>query len=909
MKKILFILGIAFHFSSAAQVVINEFSASNLSGFPDDYAKFEDWVELHNTSSSSVNIGGWFLSDKTSKPGKWKIPSGTVIPGNGYLVFWCSGRDEASSGNYHTNFKLTQTKDNEVLLLADPDSNVIDMHDLGLALLEHSHCRSTDGSSTWMICTSPTPGMSNNGSSADQYQRYTERPSMSLAAGYYTSSQTVTITNEEPNSVLRFTTNGTNPTSASPVYSGPISINNTVVIKARAFSNNPSILPGKIEFNTYLMNESFTLPVFSVAADNVIDLANGNDIYHPIGSIEYFNLDREREATSFGMLDRHGQDSWALPHRSLDWISRDEMGYSKAVLAELFSHSDRDEYQKFMFRNSGDDNYPAINDGDHDGSAHIRDEYVQTLALEGDMKLDTRSVQRAILFLNGQYWGLYGMREKVVDHDFTDEYHDQDKYNLQYLATWDATDIEYGGIQALTDWITIREYILTNHFSDVSHFNHVDSIYNYLSLIDYMLVNMNVVAQDWLNYNTGWWRGLDPEGDHKKWGYILWDLDATFDYYINYTGIPNTSYTADPCDMDDISDYMDEFFGETLEPSQCPSILMGSSPHPADDPLFVQTIAIDPYCCDTEWDDICQEIYDDISMSPEEVYGNVGKHEKIFLKLIDESPEFQQLYYSRYADMMNTVFSCENMNSTFDRMIADIEPEMPRQIQRWGGSLSQWEDNVAELRTFINNRCSYLDDALMDCYTELSGPYEITLIAEPDGIGEIDFNTLDIEEFPWTGEYFGNMDNKIKARVFDEFTDEYVFSHWESKSGNVITPSEFDRRAFIRLTNRDTLVAHFQSLITSVESVEQYNLQVYPNPAVDQISLQYFLDKPADVQIELVSLLGQTVMTFEAEPNQSAGLQFQQLRLDRNRVAPGIYMLVLNIDSRQVSRKVNIANW
>jgi len=73
------------------------------------------------------------------------------------------------------------------------------------------------------------------------------------------------------------------------------------------------------------------------------------------------------------------------------------MGYSKAVDAPLFSYSSRDSYQKFMFRNSGDDNYPAINDYDHEGSTHIRDEYVQTLAQDGGLKLDLRAVERVVV--------------------------------------------------------------------------------------------------------------------------------------------------------------------------------------------------------------------------------------------------------------------------------------------------------------------------------------------------------------------------------------------------------------------------------------------------------------------------------------------------------------------------------
>ena len=70
-----------------AQVVVNEFSAANLNQFTDNYQNYEDWIELYNTSGSSVNIGGWFLSDNDNKPDKWEIPAGTMIGANDYMVF------------------------------------------------------------------------------------------------------------------------------------------------------------------------------------------------------------------------------------------------------------------------------------------------------------------------------------------------------------------------------------------------------------------------------------------------------------------------------------------------------------------------------------------------------------------------------------------------------------------------------------------------------------------------------------------------------------------------------------------------------------------------------------------------------------------------------------------------------
>ena len=916
LRKLTFSLICLFGFTSTySQVLINEYSASNLHGHPDSFEKTEDWIELYNTGKTDMDISGWHLSDKESKPGKWEIPSGTIIPAKGHLIFFCSGRDGKFGEEFHTNFKLTQTKGSDLVLLTDASESVIGMHMLDLTLVEHSHARAQDGSDDWMVCIAPTYGTSNDG--APMVKGYTATPTVNLEAGYYSGQQKITITNNEANSELRITLDGTNPTKDSPLYSDTLLIDQTTVVKARSFSLDSLILPGKMDFNTYFIDEDFTLKVFSVAADSVLDLAGGDGPVIPIGSIEYFNENKEREATSFGSLNRHGQDSWVLDHRSLDWISRDEMGYSKAVLAPIFSSSDRDEYQKFMFRNSGDDNYPAIDDYEHEGSTHIRDEYVQTLGRLGGLKLDNRTVERVILFLNGQYWGVYGMREKVVDHDYTNEYYDQDKYSLQYLATWNDTEIEYGGLKAMADWENLRNFILDEDMSDSDNYKIVDDSLNLTSLIDYFIINMAVVAKDWLNYNTGWWRGMDPEGDHKKWGYILWDLDATFDYYINYTGIPDESPNATPCDIIEISESMDYFFGEDrtnhgndTATIQCASVDNGSSPYPTTDPTFQLVINYSPRCCDTEWDNQCQQTYDFLVNYDygSAYFGNVGSHEKILTKLINENAEFKQLYYSRYADLMNTVFSCENMNHLLDSMIATIDPEMDRQIERWGGTRAEWEENVVELKNFINERCAKMASTALECFTELDGPHELTLLTRPDGIGEIDLNTLDIESFPWTGSYFGNMENIIKAKVFDEFEEDYIFSHWESSSANFISPDSSQRKASISLSAVDTLTAVFvdKSTVNTEDLSNKYDLDVFPNPVKEKVFVQFELDKASEVKVELVNLAGQKVWDFnKVDLRQGTGRH--QLQLDLNKdILPGLYFLVVHIDQEFKSFKLNI---
>ena len=846
--------------ASTAQVVINEYSASNLNRFVDEFQKTEDWIELYNMGSKPVDLSGYHLSDKETKPGKWEIPFGTTIEANDFLIFSCSGRDGIFYNQYHTNFKLTQTKANEGVLLSDPQENIINYFPLELTLVEHSRCRSEDGGNEWMVCTNPSYGGSND--NRPMVQGYTATPEITLDAGFYEGQQIVDIINNEPNSVIRYTTNGDNPSQFDPIFNEPFTIGNTIVVKAVAFSNSANILPGKMDFNTYFIDENFSLPVFSIASEDVIRLANGNGSLIPIGSLEYFNKKNVREATAFGSLNRHGQDSWALDHRSLDWVTRDEMGYTKAVEAPLFTYSNRDSYQKFMFRNSGDDNYPAIDDLEHQGSTHIRDEYVQTLAAEGGMKLDHRAAERVIVFLNGKYWGVYGMRERAVDHDFTEEYYDQGKYDIQYLSTWGETTIEYGGEKAKQDWINLRDQILNSDLSLPENYKVAEDSINLTSLIDYFLVNLNVVASDWLNYNTAWWRGLNPEGDHKKWGYMLWDLDATFDYYINYTDIPNVSPTASPCDLEDISVSMDYFF----------------------------------------------EVYNYFGGGPD-----VGKHEKILLKLLDESDTFKQLYYSRYADVMNTVYSCDNMMSKLDSMLAIIAPEMPKQITRWGGTMEEWENNVDDLKKFIQQRCELIDDGAVSCYADITGTHELTLMAIPEGVGEIDLNTLDIERFPWTGTYFEGVENIIEANVFNEYEEDYEFSHWVSTSGNLITPNIHSISARLSLIDTDTLTAVFRKkdgpLSTATEEIAELDeFAVYPNPTKENLTLQYSLNTGAEIHVSLYDLNGRELYTFsEVSQMYASGRYNQSIKLP-GQIQTGLYLLVMTINGRQKHTKVSVIN-
>lgn len=556
MKKLLFLfLLIDAQIISrlSAQVVINEISVSNLNQYVDNHSDYGDWIELYNTDSSMVNLTGYYLSDDSLNNTKWQIPSGITIAGNGFLRFWASGRNEVAAGHYHTNFKIKQTKNTpEFVVFSHPFGGIVDSVRLKQKTqLGHSYGRTTNGANTWSVFKNPTFNASNN--TAIPYLRYSDRPDFDIPAGYYTSTVVVTITSTDTGSVIRYTTDGTLPLLNSPVYSGPVTISSTTVLKAIAINNNPAILPSFIEFATYFMNVSHTLPVVSVSGTQLTTLANGSGVLVPKGSFEYFDLNKQLKARTYGEFNKHGQDSWVLSQRSLDFISRDEMGYNHSIEEKLFNTSDRTNFQRIILRASGDDNYPADHNADNAGSAHVRDAYIHNLALMGGLSLDVRRGTKIIVYLNGQYWGVYDFRENPDEHDFTDYYYGQDKYNLQYIETWGNTWAEYGGQQALDDWNNFYNYIISLNLTVDSNWQYVNNRLDVASLVDYVCVNMFTVCSDWLNWNTAWWRGLDSTGGHLKWGYILWDNDATFGHYINYTGIPDTSPDANPCDPEGLS--------------------------------------------------------------------------------------------------------------------------------------------------------------------------------------------------------------------------------------------------------------------------------------------------------------------------------------------------------------------
>ena len=738
MKKTISILFSLFILlNSHTQVLINEYSAANNSNYADNYGNFEDWFELYNNSTNAVDLTGWYLSDKSTDIIKYQISSGT-IPAGGKIMVVCSGRDEFSGGVIHTSFKLTQTKPEEILI-SDPNGVVIDQIQISPCQLDHSRGRTSDGNNTWSLFTNPTPNGTNSNSSLE----YATTPTFDLDPGYHSGSISLNINCPDFNTNVHYTTDGSTPNATSNIANGAISVNSTKVIRAIAISSDPNIPNSFIETNTYFINSTHTIDIISISGDEITDFINDNlsnaftDNFN--GAIEYFASTGILIDEGTGDYNKHGNDSWSYDQRGIDFIMRDQEGYNYAIKHPIFRAKDRDKYQRLIIKAAANDNISF-----ESGGAHIRDAFVHSLSQVGGLRLDERSYEPCIMYVNGEYWGVYEIREKVDDDDFLSRYYGQDeKYSnspeyIQFLKTWGGTWQQFGSPNAQSDWNSLLNYIQTNDMSIQANFDYVDSLFNWKSLVDYFCLNSYTVCMDWLNWNTAWWRGLDPDGDKKKWRYTLWDMDATFGHYINYTGIPDESANADPCDPE-------------------------SLPDP----------------------------------------GGQG-HTEILVKLMD-NPTFEQFYISRYIDLGNTVYSCDYMINHLDSLIALIEPEMPGQVAKWGGSMATWNNNVQDLKDFINARCVALNTGLVDCYN-LLGPYDITYEVNPPLSGTIKVNSIWLNNYPFIGNYFGGIDINLNSSP----NAGYVFDYWESSLSETFNPAVDSSLANFQASGAQTITGHFR---------------------------------------------------------------------------------------------------
>ena len=245
--------------AATPDIIITEVQAANTRTVADDQGSYSDWIELHNPTDTPVSLAGYTLTDDPDEPDKWRLPLITLAPGD-FLLVWASGADRMRAEGWHTNFRLS--RGGEYVGLFGPDGHVVDAVEFGEQQANVSWGR-LPGSDQWVAFPRPTPRAANTSSP----RAGPDAPSIGMmpGSGFFTGPVTVHLAAPAVGSKVYYTLDGSDPTVAGQVYTVPLVLKQTGVLRAVALRDGVPI--STVTTATYLVGESTGLPVVSLVTE------------------------------------------------------------------------------------------------------------------------------------------------------------------------------------------------------------------------------------------------------------------------------------------------------------------------------------------------------------------------------------------------------------------------------------------------------------------------------------------------------------------------------------------------------------------------------------------------------------------------------------------------------------------
>jgi len=506
-------------FSAQAQIKINEFCSDNDNGIQDpDFAEYGDWIELYNSSNQAISLNGMFLSDDPANLFKWAFSGETQISAGGFLLVWADNKNST----VHTNFRLNMA--GEYITLTSTMGIMMDSVRFASQVSNVSYGRLTDGSDEWVFFLQPTPGQTNNGQTGNLIS---PPPTFSIERGFYGGPVSVTISIPGGSGIIRYTRDGSDPSTGSDRYTIPLEIKETTVIRARVYKDEASGSP--IVTQTYFINEPTALPVFSITTNpkNLWDedtgiyvpgknyvwgWGNGNfwQDWEKEAFVEFFEQDRSVKIAQLSGLKISGALSRTASQKSLRLTARRE--YSEPRFDyRFFKDKPIKTFNEIKLRTSGNDWAFSM----------MKDGMSQTI-IAGRMDIDYQAYRPSIVFLNGVYWGIHNIREFIGD-DYIEDNHGFDKANLDLISQL-AMDVKEGDSKNYTELLT---FIKSNDMTNADNFAWVKDRIDVQEYINYNVAEIFFANNDWPAGNIKYWR---PRIENGVWRWIIFDLDLAFNY-------------------------------------------------------------------------------------------------------------------------------------------------------------------------------------------------------------------------------------------------------------------------------------------------------------------------------------------------------------------------------------------
>ncbi|MEI6148063.1 MAG: lamin tail domain-containing protein, partial [bacterium] len=465
---------------------INEFMADNSTTLTNSLGKSDDWIELCNPLSTNVSLKGWYLTDDAGNLTKWKFPTNSIssIAGNGFLLVWADSKSySVTNSELHANFSLDKNGEYLALVKTDGVTVVSEFQPLP-QYQDMSYGIGASGEQRYFAV--PTPGRTNAFAGASNEVADTK---FNPDSGFYSNAVAVTTTCATAGAEIRYTTDCSVPTTNSLLYTSPIPVTNTTVLRAVAFKSGYA--PSGIDTHTYIFPaQAIRQPTkpsgfptnwvgldgVNYAADYAMDpVIVTNPAYAPFMTNALLALPSLSVVTvlsnlfdqTYGIYVNPTNDGWERP-ATAEWLTtnnttlfkadcglRIQGGYvrpialaRKKALRMVFqsefgpSKLKCDLFDKPTAAKSFDN--LVLRSGSQDAwlgggveALWIQNTFVPRTQLA--MGWPSEHGTYAHLYLNGLYWGLYNPIERG-DESFAETYYGGDKtnWNVRTRAGWQS---------------------------------------------------------------------------------------------------------------------------------------------------------------------------------------------------------------------------------------------------------------------------------------------------------------------------------------------------------------------------------------------------------------------------------------------------------------------------------------
>jgi len=509
-----------------SQVVISEVLASNTHTNIANYTKnYVDWIELYNKGENNVDIGGWFLSDDILKPSKWKIPNFISIKAKKHEIFWADNMNILD----HISFRLN--KEGESVYLFDSDTLLIDSIRYAGLEPDISYGILSDTSNQRVYFSEVTP-KSTNSFFGSKELCFVSANKFSLEAGFYDKPLLLELSAEQKSSKIYYTIDGSVPTRKSILYSKPILIEKTTVIRSRVFA--PELLASKIKTSTYFIRENSKLPVISLSTDSENLWSREFGIYIPGPNhipddwesanyfkswkrpvnVEFFGSDGTLGFNVSAGMKIHGRSTRNNAQKTLAIFLGKKYGSSE-LQHKIFANRDSVGCNSFLLRNSGNDW----------GVTMFKDALVHTL-VDGEIDIDAQAYQPSIVYINGKYWGIHNIREKI-NPDYLGN-----KYDIDYKK---IDIIEIDGLKTkpealhgnLKEYNNLVKFMEGNNLRQNENYSEVNKSIDIDECINYHIIQTIIANGDFPGSNVKYWKERKM---NTKWRWILYDTEFSFGF-------------------------------------------------------------------------------------------------------------------------------------------------------------------------------------------------------------------------------------------------------------------------------------------------------------------------------------------------------------------------------------------